>query len=147
MANRTKLTDTKKDQFLDILEQTANVTRAAEAIGMARRYMYEIREKDPEFKAKWDKAVELGTDALEDEAIRRASEGWDEPVFYQGVQCGYVRRFSDTLLIFQLKARRPEKYSNTNKVELTGKDGQPLQVQQLTNEQFEGLARKVLEEV
>ena len=46
----------------------------------------------------------------EDEAVRRAHDGVDEPVFYQGKACGVVRKYSDTLLIFLLKGRRPEKY-------------------------------------
>jgi len=30
-----------------------------------------------------------------------------KPVYYQGEQCGEVREYSDTLLIFILKARDP----------------------------------------
>jgi hypothetical protein len=48
---------------------------------------------------------------LEDEAKRRAHDGIDEPVFYQGEKCGVVRKYSDNLLIFMLKARRREKFS------------------------------------
>ena len=36
----------------------------------------------------------------------------DEPRFYEGEVCGYVRKYSDTLLIFLLKARRPAKYQD-----------------------------------
>jgi hypothetical protein len=53
---------------------------------------------------------ELGTAALEDEALRRAYHGVEEPVFYEGVQCGSVTRYSDKLLMFLLKARHPAKY-------------------------------------
>ena len=42
-------------------------------------------------------------DALEAEARRRAVEGVRKPVFYQGVICGWVGEYSDTLLIFLLK--------------------------------------------
>ena len=31
-------------------------------------------------------------------------------MFYRGEKCGLVRRYSDTLLIFMLKARRREKF-------------------------------------
>jgi hypothetical protein len=47
---------------------------------------------------------------LEDEAVRRAYEGVERPVFQGGKQVGVVREYSDTLLIFLLKALRPEKY-------------------------------------
>ena len=64
------------------------------------------------FAAAWDDAIEDGTDLLEDEVLRRAKDGVDEPRFYEGEVCGHVRKYSDTLAIFLLKARRPEKYSD-----------------------------------
>jgi hypothetical protein len=54
--------------------------------------------------------MERGTAALEDEAVRRAYHGVEEPVFYKGVQCGTVTKYSDKLLIMLLKARNPAKY-------------------------------------
>ena len=54
--------------------------------------------------------MELGTEALEYEAVRRAYHGVAEPVFYNGVQCGSVTKYSDKLLMFLLKARNPAKY-------------------------------------
>jgi hypothetical protein len=53
--------------------------------------------------------AETGTDLLEDEALRRAEDGVAEPRFYEGRLCGHVQKYSDTLLIFLLKARRPQK--------------------------------------
>src|SRR5262249_4954507 len=44
------------------------------------------------------------------EMRRRALVGWDEPVYQGGKLVGHIRKFSDTLLIFALKAERPEKY-------------------------------------
>ena len=64
---------------------------------------------------------------LEDEAIRRAREGVDEPVFYKGEHCGNVRRYSDTLLIFMLKARKPDVYRKRASIEHTGANGGPLE--------------------
>ncbi len=51
---------------------------------MGRMTAYEWREADPEFAAGWDRALAVGFTALEDEAARRAYEGVDEPVIYQG---------------------------------------------------------------
>jgi len=65
---------------------------------------------DEAFAAAWDDAVNQGTDVLEAEALRRAKDRFNEPRFYEGDVCGHVRKYSDTLLIFLLKARRPEKY-------------------------------------
>ena len=64
----------------------------------------------PDVVPKVKKTIDIGADALEDEAVRRAVDGVDEQVFYQGKACGVVRKYSDTLLIFLLKGRRPERY-------------------------------------
>lgn len=120
MANRTKLTSEKEAEFLTFIAETANVTRASEKIGMSRQRMYELRDEDPDFRKRWDAAVEIGTDALEDEATRRALEGWEDPVFYQGKNVSTIRKYSDVLLIVQLKARRPGKYRENIHTEHTG---------------------------
>jgi hypothetical protein len=101
----------KESEFLAVLRETGgNVSRACAAIELTRARAYEWRRVDPVFALAWDEAVELGTDELEEEARRRAFAGVDEPVFYQGEECGAVRKYSDTLLIFLLKGRRPDKY-------------------------------------
>lgn len=117
MANMTKVTPENQARFLEVICETGNITRAAAEIGVSRWTMYRHREADPEFRAAWEDAVKLGVAALEDEARRRAQEGWEEPVFYQGQECGRIRRFSDVLLIFLLKAHDPAKYRE--KVDLT----------------------------
>jgi hypothetical protein len=111
MANRTKRIDEKRAKFLARLVEGASIHAAAAGAGIGRTTAYEWRDAEPEFAAAWDEAVEAGTDALEDEAVRRARDGIDEPVFYQGEKCGVVRKYSDTLLIFMLKARRREKFA------------------------------------
>lgn len=84
--------------------------RSCEMAGLPRSTVYDWRHADQAFAQAWDAALELGTDALEDEAVRRAYHGTDKPVYQGGKQVGTVREFSDTLLIFMLKARRPEKF-------------------------------------
>lgn len=71
---------------------------------------YLIRQREPEFAAAWEEALQIGLDRLEDEAIRRAVDGNEEPVFYQGQQVGMVRKYSDGLLTTLLKAHRPARY-------------------------------------
>jgi hypothetical protein len=108
----------KRAAFLAALAETANVSRACLVARLPRRTAYDARAADPAFAAAWDAAVELGTDALEDEAVRRAHEGTVKPVFYKGAECGGIREYSDTLLIFMLKARRPERYRERSALDL-----------------------------
>ncbi len=127
MANVSNVTPEKMEQFLLALADTANVSAAAKKARISRRHMYRLRKDNEDLAAAWKEAIALGTAALEDEAARRAMEGTLKPVFYKGTKVGTVREYSDTLLIFLLKARDPEKYADRVKQELTGKGGGPLQ--------------------
>lgn len=106
--------------FLSVLSETANVSEACRQAKIYRQWAYEQREKDAEFSRLWDEAVEISTDALEAEARRRALEGVEKPVFYQGQECGRIREFSDTLMVVLLKAHRPEKYKDRQDVNHSG---------------------------
>lgn len=102
--------------FLANLAESGVARTAAEAAGVDNRTPHRLRERDPEFAAAWEAALDQAADLLEREAIRRARDGWDEPVFGSrggtgGVgTVGVIRKYSDTLLIFLLKGARPEKY-------------------------------------
>ena len=66
------------------------------------------------------------TETMEQEAYRRAVQGTVRPVFHQGAQCGSVQEYSDTLLIFMLKARAPEKYRERVQMQHADADGERL---------------------
>jgi hypothetical protein len=135
MANVTKVTVEKIRDFLDVLRETANVSRAAKAIGVSRKTVYELRKTDKDFASDWDDALAESLDYLEEEARRRAFHGADKEVFYQGVACGVVKEYSDSLLIFLLKSRRPEVFSEKVRQEITGKDGAAIEISSLSTEQ------------
>lgn len=97
-------------KFIVALAEGATVTEAAKESGTSRQNAYAYRDRDPEFAAGWDEVYEHGTERLEAEAFRRAVEGVDQPVYQAGKKVGTVRKFSDTLLIFLLKARKPDTY-------------------------------------
>lgn len=122
----TKRTPGNEAVFLAALSETANVTKAMKVAGLSRAGLYYWLNDDPEFKARFLETVEMATDSLEDEAVRRAHEGLDKPVYQGGKLVGHVREYSDTLLIFLLKARRPEKYRE--RYEHTGPNGGPIQI-------------------
>jgi hypothetical protein len=88
----------KKDaKFLERLARGA-VRAAAKAAGSARRSLYRWRQADAELAAAWDDALEVDTDLLEDDVLRRALHGVAEPRFYEGEVCGHVRKYNDALL-------------------------------------------------
>jgi hypothetical protein len=126
MPNRIKFTSRAREAFLTHLAQTSNVTESAELVGMSRRGIYDVRERDEAFRQSWDEAVEIATDLLEKEARRRALDGWEEPVFYRGEEIGKTRLYSDRMLELLLKAHRPDRFKDTVRQELTGANGNPL---------------------
>lgn len=124
----------------------ATVSEAAKCAGVGRQTVYDRLNRDQDFKAKFDDAIEEGTDAIEQAATFRAIHGVEEPVIYKGqVQfvgidkdgnpcdpCSplavknvplTVRKPSDVLAIFLLKGRRPQKYRDN--IDVTS-GGQPL---------------------
>ncbi len=123
-----KLTPEKLTAFCAALAETCNVGRACAAVGISRMTAYTWRKDMPDFEAAWEDAMQAGLLALEDEAHRRAFEGTDEPVFYKGDECGSVRKYSDTLAIFLLKAHAPDKYRENTRMELTGANGGPVKI-------------------
>lgn len=131
----------KRERFLEALKLgKGNVSKALEAAAMSRTAAYDWRNEDEDFRNAWDEVVEASTDDYEDEAWRRAFDGVEEPVFYQGKNVGTINRKSDTLLMFMLKSRRPEKFRDNSKVELGGVGGGPLtiEVEYVQEKQTEG---------
>ena len=92
---RTIRTPKKCTAFLRVLASGSSVRAACEAAGISKTAAFAWRNDDADFAAAWDQANETGTEALEDEAVRRALAG------------------SDTMMIFLLKARRPMVYRET----------------------------------
>jgi hypothetical protein len=110
--------------FLAAYRGTCNITESAVAAGINPRQHYRWLAKYPKYAEAFRRAQVVAADHLESIAVERAANGWEEPVFYQGAECGAVRRFDSGLLQFLLRGARPEKYKNS--AELTGKDGAPL---------------------
>lgn len=87
----------------------SSIRRATGRVGVVRTF-YQWRADHPDFAAAWEEAYSFGTSVFEDEARRRAVEGWNEPVFRGDGQVGEIRKFSDRLLEFMLVSR-DERYN------------------------------------
>jgi hypothetical protein len=103
---------TRKDRaaFLEALGHGWSVRHAAVHAGRHWRRFYTLRDRDETFAAEWADAVGAGTDVLEHEAFRRAVDGVTEPIYQGGELVGHVQRYSDKLLEFLLRGRRPQTY-------------------------------------
>lgn len=139
-SGRTIRTPKKREAFLSALALTGNVSEAAAACAIGRTAAYDWRRDDETFAADWDAALDEAADRMEREAFRRAVEGTEKPVFGslgQGRgsgEVGRIREYSDTLLIFLLKAARPEKFRERTEVRHTGLT--PEQAKQLPDDEI-----------
>ena len=97
-----------KPAFIEVLRETGNVTLAAQHAGQSRNQVYHVRRHSEDFAAQWREALEEGTDLLDAEARRRAVTGIDKPVYYKGEVVGSITKYSDSLLMFLLKAQAAE---------------------------------------
>lgn len=96
--------------FLEKLAETGHVTNSCTYAQVTPKTAYKHRREDTAFAAAWDEALDTAVSTLEDEAWRRARDGVSKPVYQGGIKVGTIQEYSDTLLIFLLKANRPAKY-------------------------------------
>ena len=99
----------KRKAFLEAyIKNLFNITEACKALGINRGTYYLWIEKYPDFK----EALEIAEKAMDDIA---------ENALYKNVKKGVEKAVE-----FYLTNRKKDKYSNTNKTELTGAGGAPL---------------------
>lgn len=149
----------QQDIFLRTLAEGKSTTAAIQAAGTNDTTVYRWRKELEGFNERWIAAEEAGTDRLEDELLRRAKDGVKRMKFTaKGTPCMvrcdaddpeaqevgedregnpiYMKpyseqEYSDTLGIFLLKGRRPQKYRDNHKMEISGPDGGPIVLQAL----------------
>src|SRR5262245_41897979 len=127
-----QFTQRRKSLFLRNYAETGNISLAARAAGIERRSIYVWQERDGRFAAAMRQAEIEAVEALEAEARRRAFEGvtHERPIYYKGEQVGseLITTHSDLLMIFLLKAARPEKYRDRYDITSGGAPIAPLTV-------------------
>lgn len=119
--NRKDLYETKK-KVLELIKDVGSIQIALMKHGVSWEEYYHWRIKDKRFRMAvnhWLKARrEELSEQLRDEIKRRAIDGVDEPVFYQGVRMDTKKVYSDALLIAAAKANLPE-YQQQEKPQVT----------------------------
>lgn len=109
-ASRTRDEEWSRALFLERFEETLMVAEAARLTGVSRSTVYLERQRNEEFAVAWADVEERVTERLEAEAFRRAHDGVEKPVVSAGQLVTHERVFSDSLLQFLLKGRKPERY-------------------------------------
>jgi hypothetical protein len=139
----------KQKAFLAAYVITASITRSAKAAKLDRSLHY-LWLADAEYAGAFENTKDQAAQLLEDEAVRRAHQGVEEPLTWQG-QFTYKRRAvkdaegnttlenygkplsinrkSDALLQFLLKGFRPDKYRDRVSAEVSGPAGGPISLE------------------
>lgn len=107
-------------RYLGGLAAGMSKTKAREYAGIHTRLFTWLAEMLPELGNLEAQADDMSADFAEDEAWRRAVDGWDRAVWYQGNQVGQERQFDGKLLERILKAKRPRKYADRIETESVG---------------------------
>jgi len=139
----------KKRAFLTAFAQIGIVRQAAKAADINRgthnNWLNDPSPEGDEYRAAFELAKQYACEYLELEAFRRATQGVDEPIYQGGEQVGIRRRYSDTLLIFLMKAAMPEKYADRryeHRTNIEIKDQQiELAVEKLSIEQLQAVTK------
>lgn len=108
MAEPRPHTGEWREPFLAALRNSGNVRASCLAAGVSRPVAYDHRKRSAKFRAAWDDAMEDAIDVLEAEARKRA------------------RASSDTLLIFLLKAHRPQLYRERYELTVVQKEAERI---------------------
>ncbi len=124
---RTDFTDPAfRNSLYDILlENAGNVGRTCRMLEIHRRSLYDALQRDADFKRDFEKVRDDAIELAEDELRRRAIDGVDKGIWFQGERVGTEKVYSDALLRVLLAAHR-KRYRA--RLEHTGEDGDPIQL-------------------
>ena len=115
-----------QETFLKSFVANGNVRDGCLAAGIDRTAVHYWSEHDAEFSIRYNLAKEDINDAIRAEILRRSMIGEERfitsmgKVVYHEGQPLTIQEKSDTLLMFQAKARMPTEYRDNHKIEHTG---------------------------
>lgn len=112
--------------FIRELRSHGLINTAATTAGVTRRRVNKMREESAEFDYQVTDALEQAADELELEARRRAVEGVEKGVYYQGDRVDTEVQYSDGLLTTLLKAKRADEFAERKQI--SGAGGGPVTV-------------------
>lgn len=157
---RRERKERRQDAFLEVFRVTGNIAASARAAGVTTDVVHRSWLKDEcnkPFQEKYAAALEEANDWLEQEAFRRGFLGTDKPVVHQGMptmledefgnkRMFTVKEYSDPLLLALMKARRPEKFRENQKVTHDVEKGGVLVVPGVASmDDWERMAREAAE--
>jgi hypothetical protein len=138
-----------RPRYLAVLSLSRSDIMACRAAKISRRTSWRHRKEDADFDQQCQMAEEHAIELLHDVTMQSAIEGECEPVFWQGIQVGHIRKVDNRLRIEMLRAHMPGKFKTPgSKVAINTGNQQtnqfifgPEEVQQLIASRQEALKR------
>jgi hypothetical protein len=111
-------TPARQSAFIEALADTGSVEAACKSVDMSQAGVYHLRRQPgaESFRAAWEAALQIGVARVEDVVMDRALNGVEELVYSYGKLVGTRRRYNDRLLMFILRNRAPERFSEGKRV-------------------------------
>jgi hypothetical protein len=99
-------TKEKERQFLEVLSETCNVTRACEAVGMSTNGAYKRRRKNAAFRAAWVETISAAYQRLELVLLDRTFNGTEKVIERHDGTEDRMREYPNGLGLSLLKMHR-----------------------------------------
>lgn len=107
---RGQLSPANMKKFLRELERTGNLKASAAYVGVTAQTIYAAQKRIEGFKDACDTARDKMAHTVESEMRRRAIDGVEKGVYYQGELVATELEYSDQLLTLLAKANAPDRY-------------------------------------
>ena len=99
-----------RPKYLAILALTRGHQLAARAAKVSINTVYVHRRCDPDFERQCVEAEEHAIELLHDVTMKSAIEGELEPIYWQGIEVGHVKKVDNRLRIEMLRAHMPKTF-------------------------------------
>lgn len=110
------INDKKKNDFLMTYIKCGTIAKAARKCKIDRTTHYQWMRQNEHYREAFAIARQRAGDLLEEEAHRRAMEGYEQPIYYKGEKVGSRKVYSDYLLVELLRGAKPEIYRPSTEV-------------------------------
>jgi len=101
-----------RPRFLALLSLSRSTPLAARGAKVSPQVVWYHRRNDPDFEKQCTAAEEHATQLIHDACFKSVVEGDLEPIYWQGIQVGHVRKFDSRLRVEFLRAYMPERFKS-----------------------------------
>lgn len=106
----SSLVNYKQRAFVAAFATCGGIRQASKISNVSYVQHYEWLAYDADYVEAFREAEMMAGDYLEEAAYRRAADGVERAVYYQGQIVGYETEYSDSLLKFLLRGAKPWRY-------------------------------------